>query len=35
MKKALEQNGFRNCKDAELEPVFNYLEFCLKQVGRS
>lgn len=32
MKAALEQNGFKGCKDADLEPVFTYLEFCLKQV---
>lgn len=34
MKIALEKNGFKGCKDADLEPVFTYLEFCLKQVGR-
>lgn len=33
MKAALEKNGFKGCKDADLQPVFNYLEFCLKQVG--
>lgn len=33
MKAALEKNGFKGCKDADLEPVFTYLEFCLKQVG--
>lgn len=32
MKAALEQYGFKGCKDADLEPVFTYLEFCLKQV---
>lgn len=32
MKAALEKNGFKGCKDADLEPVFTYLEFCLKQV---
>ncbi|CBJ25524.1 Magnesium chelatase subunit H, putative chloroplast precursor [Ectocarpus siliculosus] len=32
MKAALEQFGFKGCKDADLEPVFTYLEFCLKQV---
>lgn len=32
MKAALEENGFKGCKDADLEPVFTYLEFCLKQV---
>ena len=33
MKAALEKNGFKGCKDDDLEPVFKYLEFCLKQVG--
>lgn len=33
MKAALEKFGFTGCKDADLEPVFTYLEFCLKQVG--
>lgn len=33
MKAALEKNGFTGCKDADLEPVFTYLEFCLKQVS--
>ncbi|CAN0450557.1 unnamed protein product [Ascophyllum nodosum] len=32
MKAALEKNGFKGCKDDDLEPVFKYLEFCLKQV---
>ncbi|CAM9566196.1 unnamed protein product [Laminaria digitata] len=32
MKAALEKNGFKGCKDSDLEPVFTYLEFCLKQV---
>lgn len=34
MKAALEKYGFKGCKDSDLEPVFTYLEFCLKQVGR-
>ena len=34
MKAALEKNGFKGCKDSDLEPVFTYLEFCLKQVSR-
>ena len=33
MKAALEKNGFKGCKDADLEPLFTYLEFCLKQVS--
>lgn len=33
MKAALEKFGFNGCKDADLEPVFTYLEFCLKQVS--
>ena len=33
MKAALEKFGFKGCKDSDLEPVFTYLEFCLKQVG--
>ena len=33
MKAALEKNGFKGCKDHDLEPVFKCLEFCLKQVG--
>ena len=33
MKAALEKNGFKGCKDDDLEPVFKYLEFCLEQVG--
>lgn len=32
MKGALEKFGFTGCKDSDLEPVFTYLEFCLKQV---
>lgn len=32
MKAALEKYGFNGCKDSDLEPVFTYLEFCLKQV---
>lgn len=33
MKAALEKNGFKGCKDSDLEPMFTYLEFCLKQVS--
>ncbi|KAG5176932.1 magnesium chelatase subunit H, putative chloroplast precursor [Tribonema minus] len=32
MKKALSDKGFPNVSDADLEPLFNYVEFCLKQV---
>lgn len=35
MKAALEKFGFTGCKDSDLEPVFTYLEFCLKQVSLS
>lgn len=31
-KAALTKNGFPNAKDADLEPLFEYLNFCLKQV---
>ncbi|CAM9394570.1 unnamed protein product [Choristocarpus tenellus] len=32
MKQALAANGFPGCKDEDLQPLFTYLEFCLKQV---
>ncbi|CAN0436730.1 unnamed protein product, partial [Discosporangium mesarthrocarpum] len=32
MKQALSKAGFPGCKDSDLEPLFGYLEFCLKQV---
>lgn len=32
MKKALDAAGFPAVSDADLEPLFTYVEFCLKQV---
>jgi len=32
MKKALSSAGFSNIQEAELTPLFDYLEFCLKQI---
>jgi len=32
MKKALSTAGFPSVSDSDLEPLFNYVEFCLKQV---
>merc|ERR1711988_1334497 len=32
MKKAIAPMGFNNCNDADMAPLFEYLEFCLKQV---
>merc|ERR1711988_388679 len=31
-KKACTDAGFNNCNDADMAPLFEYLEFCLKQV---